>query len=48
MEDGIENWVTFKYERIPNICYWCGCLNHVDKDYDCWIVSDGTLTKDDQ
>ena len=48
MEDGIENWVTFKYERLPNICYWCGCLNHVDKDCDHWIESDGTLTKDDQ
>ena len=48
MEDGIENWVTFKYERLPNICYWCGCLNHVDKDCDHWIKSDGTLTKDNQ
>jgi len=46
MEDGTENWVTFKYERLPNI--WCGCLNHVDKDCDHWIESDGTLTKDDQ
>lgn len=18
-----EIWVSFKYERIPNICYWC-------------------------
>lgn len=48
LEKGIENWVSFKYERLPNICYWCGCLNHVDKDCDRWIESDGTLTKNDQ
>ena len=25
IEDGEEHWVTFKYEHLPNICYWCGC-----------------------
>ena len=29
---GKEIWVSFKYERLPNICYWCGCLNHDDRD----------------
>ena len=32
--EGEEGWVSFKYERLPNICYWCGCLNHSDKDCD--------------
>lgn len=43
-----EGWVSFKYERLPNICYWCCCLNHVDKDCDHWIESDGTSTQEDQ
>ena len=38
-----EQWVTFKYERLPNLCYWCGCLTHSDKDCDLWIKSEGTL-----
>ena len=39
-DDGEEGWVCFKYERLPNICYWCGCLNRSDKDCDRWIDSD--------
>nr|XP_023890894.1 uncharacterized protein At4g02000-like [Quercus suber] len=29
---GKQGWASFKYERLPNLCYWCGCLSHVDKD----------------
>lgn len=36
-------WVSFKYEQLPNICYWCECLTHGDKDCDLWIDSEGTL-----
>lgn len=36
-------WVSFKYKRLPNIYYWCGCLTHDNKDYDLWIESEGTL-----
>ena len=43
-----EGWVSFKYERLPNICYWCCSLKHVDKDCDNWIESDGTSTQEDQ
>ena len=38
----------FKYERLPNICYWCGCLNHGDRDCDLWVESEGNLTKESQ
>lgn len=30
-EEGLERWVTFQYKRLPNICFWCGMLSHVDK-----------------
>ena len=46
--NGSKGWVSFKYEQLPNVCYWCGRLNHVDKDCDRWIQSSGTLTKEDQ
>ena len=48
LEDGGEVWVNFKYERLPNICYWCGCLTHNDRDCEVWINSDGSLKVGDQ
>lgn len=39
-------WVSFKYERLPNIYYWCGCLDHNDKDCDLWLDSEGSLSKE--
>ncbi|XP_030970617.1 uncharacterized protein LOC115990998 [Quercus lobata] len=39
-------WVMFKYERLPNICYWCGHLTHDDRGCDIWIESEGTLRND--
>ena len=37
MEDGKAGWVRFRYERLPNLCYWCGLLTHCDKDCDLWV-----------
>ena len=47
-DEGEEGWVSFKYERLPNICYWCRCLNHSDKDCKRWIESDGSLKVEDR
>ena len=44
---GKELWVSFKYERLPNICYWCGYLNHDDRDFEAWIESEGSLKEED-
>lgn len=43
LENGEKSWIVFKYECLPNICYWCGCLDHDDKDCDIWIDSKGSL-----
>lgn len=37
LEGGEKVWVNFKYERLPNICYRCGCFDHGDRDCDIWI-----------
>ena len=39
-------WILFKYERLLNMCYWCGRLTHDDRDCELWIDSEGTLTPD--
>ena len=31
-EEGVDWWVRFKYERLPNFCYRCGLLEHDLKD----------------
>ena len=42
-EDDLEGWVSFQYERLPNICFWCGMLSHDDKECELWLKSNGTL-----
>ena len=48
LENGEKSWVRFQYERLPNMCYWCGRLNHDDKECELWIQSRGSLTTDQQ
>ena len=38
MDDNEEIWVSFKYEKLPNFCYWCGLISHNGKDYDVGLV----------
>ena len=45
MENGKKSWITFKYERLPNICYWCGRINHSDHDCEIWLDSEDSSTE---
>ena len=48
LNDEEETWVSFKYEKLSNFCYWCSKVSHSDKDYDVWLASKGTLRLDEQ
>ena len=48
LENGEKAWVRFQYERLPNFCYWCGRLDHGDKQCNSWIQSKGSLSTDKQ
>ena len=48
LDDSRELCVSFKYERLPNLCYWCGRLTHNDRDCDRWIESEGSLIDADK
>ena len=41
--NGEKSWVSFKYERLPNLCYWCGCLTHQDRDCLLWQNRKGSM-----
>jgi hypothetical protein len=46
--EGKETWISFRYERLPNLCYWCGMLTHGDRDCEKWLRSKGSLRQEDQ
>ena len=41
LEDDKEIWIYFKYEKLPNFCYWCGMVSHVDKECEIWLANKG-------
>ena len=43
-----EGWISFSYERLPNICYWCGRFTHDDKECSIWLQSKGSIAVEDQ
>lgn len=47
-DEGLESWVSFQHECLPNICFWCGMLSHDDKDCELWLNSKGKLPIESQ
>ena len=43
-----EVWVSFKYEKMPNFCYWCGMVSHDAKECSIWLASKASLPLDRQ
>lgn len=37
LPNGSKTWINFKYEHLPSLCYWCGHLEHDDRDCDRWL-----------
>ena len=48
LDGGNTGWVSFKYERLPSLCFWCSCLTHGERDCEHWIASGGSLTVEDR
>ena len=38
-----KGWISFQYERLPNLCYWCGMFTHDDKECPTWLQSKRSL-----
>ena len=46
--NGEVSWVNFKYERLPNLCYWCGRLTHQDRECSLWQDRKGVVPEMNQ
>ena len=43
-----DSWVSFKYEQLPNLCYWCDRFTHHDKECLLWLKRKGPMKEGDQ
>ena len=45
LDKDIETWVSFKYEKLTNFCYWCGTVSHDEKECEKWLAGKGSNTQ---
>lgn len=43
-----RGWVDFRYEHLPIFYYWCGVLEHDDRDCPLWIGNKESLGMEDK
>ena len=41
-------WALLKFERLSNFCYWCGRVNHSERDCNVWLQGKGKVKKKNQ
>ena len=48
LDEDIETWVSFKYEKLTNFCYWCAMVSHDEKECEKWLAGKGSNSHEKQ
>nr|POE75372.1 hypothetical protein CFP56_61764 [Quercus suber] len=42
LDEDTETWVSFKYKKLTNFCYWCSMVSHDEKKCEKWLTGKGS------